>query len=290
MHTWFFPAWNGDFRLVAGEADGTSKLLVMQPTPHERQLIATFMKTARKKKWTKEKFDEDDPIDTRTIDLGATIDTIGPALVKLTKPAASTLTAVSFKDGHLEVAETGSLATIVAKAAGDDAAKAVSVSRPTPCCPKCEVDSIAPARDVLLSFLTAQEHADWADHRAIMVKGGLSGHRYLLAHRHSETAARLGKICYDVEDRCVLHFHDISVPPEEEVLAAKLILEHREPWLRNEATVLQQDSGGKWVDLGFMRYPNPFGDASDGRADALLTSALGQIAAVLGTVLESANS
>ena len=55
------------------------------------------------------------------------------------------------------------------------------------------------------------------------------------------------------------------MPPEEEVLAAKLILEHREPWLRNEATCLQQTKDGKWHDLGFLRYKNPFGDASDGR-------------------------
>ena len=57
------------------------------------------------------------------------------------------------------------------------------------------------------------------------------------------------KICYDIDDRCVLHFHDWTVPPEEEVLATKLILEHREAWLRNEATVLQQDSKGGWHDL-----------------------------------------
>jgi hypothetical protein len=289
VRAWYLPAWHGDFRLIAGETDGTSKLLLMQPTPHEKQLIAKFMKIAKKKQWTRDRFDEDDAIDTQTIVLSAPVDKIGPALVKLTKPAASTLTAVSFKDGHLEVAGTGTLETLVAKAANDKEAKAVSVSRPTPCCPRCEVDSIAPARDVLLSFLTAQEHADWADHRAIMVRGGLSGHRYLLAHRHSKTAARLGKICYDVEDRCVLHFHDASVPPEEEVLAAKLILEHREPWLRNEATVLQQNSNGAWIDLGFMRYKNPFGDASDGRPDAVGTAMLGIAAQAALKVLKAAS-
>ena len=131
------------------------------------------------------------------------------------------------------------------------------------------------ARDVLLSFLSPEQHKDWADHRAIIVRGGLSGHRYLLAHRHSVTAKRLGKICYDLDDHFVLHFHQTEVPPEEEVLAAKLILEHREPWLRNEATVLQQASDGKWVDLGFLRYKNPFGDANNGRVDAAITAMLG---------------
>jgi hypothetical protein len=274
---WAIPAWNGDFRLTPGDDEATSKLLVMAPTPHEMQLLATFMKMARKKKWTKETLSEDDAIDTRTIVLGAPLSKVGPVLVKITKPAHRTLTAVAFKNGQLEVAETGAIETIVAKAEGDPEARAVSVARPTPCCPSCVPGSVEPASDVLLSFLNAQEHADWAKHRAIMVTGGRSGHRYLIAHRHSRTAVLNKKICYDVDDHCVLHFHDWTVPPEEEVLATKLILEHREAWLRNEATVLQQDREGGWHDLGFMRYKNPFGDASDGRADAALTAAFGAV-------------
>ena len=278
MKWWAIPSWNGDFRLVAGENEGTSKLLIMAPTPHEVKLLNSFLSKAHKKKWTSDLLSDDDINETRTIILKAPLTKTGPLLVRATKPADRTLTAVSFTDGRLEVAETGMLETLVAKAENDKEAKAVSVARPTPCCPKCEVGSVAPARDVLLSFLTAQEHIDWADHRAIMVRGGLSGHRYLLAHRKSPTAARLGKICYDLDDHCVLHFHASDVPPEEEVLAAKIILEHREPWLRNEATVLQEGRDGRWVDLGFGRYKNPFGDASDGRPDAEITAAIGMIA------------
>jgi hypothetical protein len=278
VRAWYVPSWNGDFRLVAGDEAGTSKLLIMQPTPHELQLLNGFLAKAHKKKWASDLLTADDLNDTRTIVLKAPLEKTGPMLVKATKPADRTLTAVSFKDGRLEVAEIGMLETLVARAADDDEAKAVSVGRPTPCCPRCEVGSIAPARDVLLSFLSAEEHADWADHRAIMVRGGLSGHRYLLAHRHSPTAARLGKICYDLDDHFVLHFHASDVPPEEEVLAAKLILEHREPWLRNEATTLQQTKDGKWHDFGFLRYKNPFGDASDGRDDAAFTAAIGSAA------------
>jgi hypothetical protein len=285
MKWWAIPAWAGDFRLIAGEDPGTSKLLLMQPTPHERQLIEAFMRVARKKKWTTEVLG-DATIDTATIVLKAPLELAGPALVKITKPADRTLTAVSFKDGRLEVAETGAIETLVAKASNDAEAKAVSVARPTPCCPRCEVGAVAPAGEVLLSFLSEKEHEDWAAHRAIMVHGGLSGHRYLIAHRHSPTAARLGKICYDMDDHCVLHFHDVSVPPEEEVLATKLILEHREPWLRNEATVLQQDEKGGWHDLGFLRYKNPFGNATDGRADAALTALIGSAAQFARKVLQ----
>jgi hypothetical protein len=277
MKRWFFPSWNGDFRLVEG-AEGESSLLIMQPTPVELKMLDAFLKVARRKKWTTEKIADDEGISTRTIRLATSIEEAGPALVKIVKPKDRTLTAVAFKDGKFEVAETGGLATLVAKAKKEDATAAVSVGRPTPCCPRCEVGAIAPASEVLQAFLSPEEHETWAKHRAIMVTGGMSGHQYLLAHRHSPTAARLGKICYDADDRFVLHFHDSSVPPEEEILAAKLILEHREPWLRNEATVLQLDEKGGWHDLGFMRYKNPFGDASDGRGDAAMTAALGMAA------------
>ncbi len=76
----------------------------------------------------------------------------------------------------------------------------------------------------------------------------------------------MGRICYDLDARAVVHFHDMSVPPEEEVLAAKLVLEHREPWLRNEATLFGS---------GTMKFKNPFGGAGDGTWDSALTSRLG---------------
>ena len=98
-----------------------------------------------------------------------------------------------------------------------------------------------------------------------MVEGGLSGHRYILAHRHSKLARKFGRIGYDVDSRAVMHFFDWSVPPEEEILAAKLILEHREPWLRNEATFF--DSG--------ERYKNPFGDSLDGTETSSLMVGIG---------------
>ena len=145
-------------------------------------------------------------------------------------------------------------------------AVAATLHRPTPCCPSCMEGSIEPAREVLLSFLDDEEHESWARNRTIVVQGGLSGHRYLIAHRHSDAAKRIGRICYDLDDWCVVHFHDWSVPPEEEVLAAKIILEHREPWLRNEATVLC---------AGTDVYKNPFGGCRDGVEDSLFAAGFG---------------
>ena len=145
--------------------------------------------------------------------------------------------------------------------------KAATVKRPTPSCPKCMPGAIEPANEVLQSFLTEEQHELWAKDRAIVVRGGITGHRYLVSHRHGRHAIKAGKICFDLDDLGVLHFHDNSVPPEEEVLATKLILEHREPWLRHEATCL----GG---DFDFV-FKNPFGGGGDGVPDSQLTGEVG---------------
>lgn len=271
---WYVPSWNGDFRLE-GLDDERSVLTITQPTPYEIKLLRAFLKKARKKKWTDEDIKAKETIDARVIKLNAPVAETAPILVGALKPTDRTLTAVVYRNGRLEVAETAALGALAEKAEKEDAKAAVSVARPTPCCPACVPGSVEPASEVLLSFLTPQEHADWAAHRAFIVQGGCSGHRYLLAHRNSDTARRIGRMCYDLTDQLVLHFHDWSVPPEEEVLAAKLILEHREPWLRNEATVQWMFPSGVWSDLGYMRFKNPFGNQSDGTLDAAVTQGFG---------------
>lgn len=144
---------------------------------------------------------------------------------------------------------------------------AVSTKRATPCCPQCLPGAIQPASEVLLTFLDEQQHRDWARHRTIEVEGGTTGHRYLISHRHAKNGQRWGRICWDADDRDVLHFHDSSVPPEEEVLGAMLVMEHREHWLRNEATCL-----GNFTDV----LKNPFGDIGDGIESTSFTTSLGQ--------------
>jgi len=147
-------------------------------------------------------------------------------------------------------------------------AAAVSVRRATPSCPQCMPGAVGPATETLLAFLGKQQHEQWAEERAIVVEGGTTGHRYLLVHRHTPLAMKIGRICYDLDDGGVVHFHDWSVPPEEEVLGAKLVLEHREHWLRNEATCL----GACFTDI----LPNPFGDFYDGIPDAAFVRGLGE--------------
>jgi hypothetical protein len=153
---------------------------------------------------------------------------------------------------------------------------ATTIRKPTSCCPNCVVGPMSPAKEVLFAFLTEDEKAQWREDHSIVITGGYSGHRYLLAHRNSHYAARYTKICHDLDDDVTLHFHDTTVPPEEEVLAAKLILEHREDWLRNESTFFG------WTDV---RFVNPFGDVMDGTASAGMTQRFGKAMSTIGQML-----
>ncbi len=305
MKTWYCPSWNGDWRL---EAEGSHTLLsIVKPTPAELAQLASFAKPFDEKGWITQD-DKKRLIDHElttfgrgSVKINAPLTEVGPIVTSIVQPGPAVLTAVRFKDGHIEVSETSKPTppeggyrdsarppdappppspspppappkppepTEEAKALAKkkDAEKAATVKRPTPCCPDCYVDAIGPATEALISFMDEEQHDTWAKNRYLVVRGGLSGHRYLLAHRNSPLAAANRKIGYDLDDRLVMHFHDWTVPPEEEVLAAMLILRHREPWLRNEATPL----GGNHL------FKNPFGDGSDGVVDSQWTQAVGQ--------------
>ena len=275
---WFIPNWSGDYRLLS--KNGSCVLEVVDPTGHEKLIVEKFLKAANKKGWLGEEFSL--PVGYREsgkkktlFELDVPIAEAGPVLVKLTKPIERTITAVKFADGKLEVidqAKSKIIEAAVKKAEAqeektpDKKAAAASVSRPTTCCPDCVPGSVERASDALLSFLTEEQHEQWAQSRSIVVEGNLTGHRYVLAHRHSPRAIEQTKICYDMEDRFVVHFHKNDVPPEEEVLAAKLVLEHREHWLRNEATCFYAAN-----DV----FKNPFGDFFDGVRDSRTIVATG---------------
>ena len=242
-------------------------------------MLHSFLAKARERGWT-ERVRLRPPLRTQrsNIRLTASVAEAGKVLVDILKPGEQSLTAVKMEDGELHVTESADKATLAGLVEGGaqdkkkkKPKKAASVTRPTPCCPSCIPGSVERASEVLLTFLTDEQHEQWAEHRHIDVVGHLSGHRYRIAHRHSELAQQWGKICADLTDGGILHFHDWSVPPEEEVLATKLIMEHREPWLRNQATCCGSDI-----------FQNPFGDAGDGVVDAVFTAEVGSF--VLGMV------
>lgn len=161
------------------------------------------------------------------------------------------------------------------KAKKDDA-DVVSVKRPTICCPMCIEGPISPAAEVLFAFLSDDEKREYLTHdHSIVVTGNLTGHRYLLSHRHGRWARRYGKICRDLDEGVTLHFHDHTVPPEEELLASKLILEHREHWLRTYGAGNFREG----------RFRSGFGDGSDGTRSTEFTTEFGEAITDLSDLL-----
>jgi hypothetical protein len=254
---WFIPTWNGDLRLEPA-AEGKTLLTVLEPTAAEKEDLVRlgqaleregWLESAWRKRWGKKV----------EVTLNASLEKVGPLATEVLRHGPAVLTAVTFQGGRVETT-TGPREELEKLAAAPGGEAAATVKRPTPCCPRCIPGAVEPATEALLAFLTPEQHESWARQRVIPVVGGLSGHEYLLGHRHGALARRHGRICIDLDDNVVLHFHDWTVPPEEEVLAAKLILEHREPWLRNEATL--------WD------HPE---EVTDGRPDAVFTQMLGEL-------------
>lgn len=276
---WYIPSWNGDLRIEPDAKDPQkTEIRIFKPTAGEiealNRLGPIFVEKGWLEKWTPFESSWTNRVGwTSVLSLDVPLEKVGPVVVSTIKPGPAVLTAIRFKDGRVETS-SDSLAELVAlseKAAEEPPEKAATaaatVKRPTPCCPQCIPGAIPAASEVLLAFLDSQQHTDWAEKRTMLVTGGESGHTYLLAHRHTKTAQKVGRICFDLDDGEVVHFHDWTVPPEEEILAAKLILEHREPWLRNEATL--------WTRPDLLRFKNPFGDVRDGTFDASLAEGFG---------------
>lgn len=268
---WFIPSWNGDLRLEPTKDSKRSVLTIVRPTLREKEVLGEIFKVAKAKSWVDDEEGKKDWRGRRKVELAVSVEEAGPVVAKLMRPGAAVITAITFANGELvtHTGDSASLAEVAKDAAAKGATAAATVKRPTPCCPMCIPGAIEPASEVLLSFLTPEQHASWAKDRSFVAVGHLSGHRYLISHRHTKFAQSQGRMCYDLDSRAVVHFHDWSVPPEEEALAAKLIMEHREPWLRNEATMFHVYNG---VDVVFK---NPFGGITDGVWDASLTQGFG---------------
>jgi hypothetical protein len=290
MRAWFIPSWNGDWRLQPDpEAPELRTILtVSRPTATERKQLAQLQEAFVQRDWLAEQdkvFADRKSLWTKRITIKAPLSDIGPIVIPIVKPGRNVLTAVRSKDGKVEVVEGQDMKPRSAPyrsseppppepadkvkelAAKPDAVAAATVRRPTPCCPDCYESAIKPATDVLLSFLDEEQHSTWAKDRYVVARGQYTRHRYLIAHRNSPIAARNTRLTFDLDDGQVMHFHDWTVPPEEEVLASMLILQHREAWLRNEATC-----------LGAFRhiFKNPFGDGGDGVRDSFFTARVGQ--------------
>jgi len=257
MNRWFFPSWSGDFRLEA-DVDG-SVLTVINPTMGELDRLDAFLKEARKKKWVRQHigFVQNGKIE---IKVAASVQDAGRIL--LGKKTKGKLTAVRSDDGKV---------TAVLDDKVINGKEAATVRRPTLCCPSPVPGPDQRASEVLQAFCTPRQWKDWIEDGLVRCYGNLSGRLYEVLHRHNPVAIARGKIAWDVEAGHVMHAYDWSVPPAEEVLAIKLVLEHAEHWIRNA-------SGCLWGSGDI--YRDPFMDdswqASDGLSDAAFMRGVGR--------------
>lgn len=272
IRRWFVPSLSGDYRLEADtdwKGSPRSKLTVENPTPAEVEKLQAFLRTARDREWVTQK-QNIGLVGVTTIKVQASIADAGPLLVTMAAGQnPGLLTAVRSVNGEITTAmNEEEAAALVAQPAAD---AAVTVRRATPCCPSPEVAAERRASEVLAAFCTPAQWANWTQHGFVLCVGRYTGHRYRIAHRNSPLAAKQGRICADLDDGAVLHFHDSLLPPPEEVLGAKLVLEHRENWLRHQATCLS----GRFTQV----FDNPLGPGiRDGIADATLMKVIGSAA------------
>jgi len=270
---WFIPTWCGDYRFEAID-DDSCKLIVVDPTLAEIEVLGAFLGKARKKKWADPATEVKGAGESELV-INASIVKAGKLLLGRKRPRKGLLTAIKSKAGEIETV-TGVEEEAEKALEKPEAEKSVSVRRPTLCCPVPITGPEKRASKVLETFSTERQWDTWQEHGFLLAYGNLSGHRYRIAHRHSKTAKEQGKIAWDLDSGCVVHCYDWAVPPQEEVLSVKLVLEHREQWIRNHSGMLgiMDDSEG------MERFVNPFmsenHQGEDGIPDASFISRLGR--------------
>ena len=106
--TWFFPSWNGDFRLLVDDKNPKlSKLEIVEPTDAEAELLLAFIGHANDKRWTHSPRRKKLRLvnGKQIVRLRTTVAEAGAALLPLLKPGDQTLTAVELEGGQLRIVE-----------------------------------------------------------------------------------------------------------------------------------------------------------------------------------------
>lgn len=266
---WFWPSWSGDWRLESvADHPNRCTLTIVAPTPAEVELLGRFLQKARSKGWVAPHigFNTDGEV---KIDVDAPLAKAGRIL--LGKKPRGVLTAVKSVAGAITAYDDAGKAEEAA--GGKDAAAATSVKRPTLCCPVPVPGPDVRANEVLEAFCTRRQWAEWQAEGLLHCTGSLSGRRYEIAHRHHPAAIQRRKVIWDAEGQYVLHAHATNLPPPEEVLVMKLVLEHREAWIRNPSGIFAMHE---------PVYDHPFMDDREQYRDGL---AAASIMRSLGTIL-----
>lgn len=242
---YYIPSFCGDFRIEPDpEAPAErTRLSVVTPTALERVALQKLETLFVKRGWT----EASKLADRESTVLVAPMATVAASAAKLLGASVSgSLTALRMGDGKVSVQqdlEGDQLASWLKKAAekevmgGDrEKATAVTVRQPRLGCPDCDgkKERDRAACDVLWAFLDDEQRASWRLRRAFVAQGNHTGSRFFVMARDTEMAKKNRRVAMHMDgvDRGrPLCIYDPTLPPEEEVLAVKLHLEHRERWV-----------------------------------------------------------
>lgn len=233
---WFVPVWSGDFRLE--KSGDNSVLSVEDPTDADRRLLAPFLRTAVEMGWL-DALPNISLFGRTEVPLRGTVEELGPLLVGHTHTNAKLWTAVRHYDGNVTVQEGASIRPLGEETTKDKQLPAVrkkepmaaaTVREPTIGCP-APSPADRRASEVLQTFSTTAQMRAWRDHGAMKVVGCHTGAAYWLYHRGEAAARGLGHCLVEATTSREICVWDACVPAEEEALAIKLAVEHRERWL-----------------------------------------------------------
>ncbi len=233
---WYLPTMYGDIKLLAQGSSTEIEWENLSPT--EREALSFLGK----------KFDVDVSGDVGKRVVNKDVAKIEAVLAKALKRGRKLLSAVVFKNGHIEeIHRTEKEDTAHApyregaaiekveptpkeiEKPADPPKAAVTVAQPTMGCPIPEFERAeVRATRVLTAFLSDQQLADFERTESFLVTGGDTARKYILTSRHAsqERLAKVGgRSVYDVTDRMPVCVHDWVVPAAEELLELKLFLE-----------------------------------------------------------------
>lgn len=241
----FIPRWSGDFRLE--DKGGHSLLTVENPTDGDRDKLVPFLATARSRGWISP---EEGVARTgrSEILIPHPMATVAPVMAAILTDPNRSWSALRYTDGTVEVIDGNTLPALrvppakgtpenpIVEAKGviatvkEKVIEAVAVvTPPYRGCPEPEPRARR-ASTVLRTFCTADQWSSFARLGYLHAIGPVSGRLYRVWHEGAANAAKMRR-CLTLEDGTAVCAWENSVPPEEQALALKLAVEHREAWL-----------------------------------------------------------
>lgn len=219
---WFIPTRGGDVRLEKS-TESSCYLSVLSPTQEEVQILSRFEVEAVSRDW----LPQGQRLEPRTqgelrVLIQAPLTEVGPVLVEAAFHGDGVWTAVRSETGVKLVDGTPSVPA--------ETRAAASLRPPARGCP-APIPTNRRASEVLRTFSTRAQVAEWERTGSLVAFGSLTGQPYRIFHRNEAVRRGLGHILVDAAGREVCVW-DCRVPAEEEVLGAKLAVEHCEAWLR----------------------------------------------------------